>query len=275
MELATGALGILLPKLAQLLKDEYNLQASVRKDVEYLSRELESMHVALRKVGGVPSEQLDEQIKVWARDVRELSYDMEDTVDTFLVSVGSSDRHKGFIKKMVELFSKGKTRHQIAEEIKDIRDRVKEVAERRDRYRIDTLNPPTTVSATTTMMDPRITSLYTKASDLVGIDKARDHIISKLTKGDNTSMPQQKIVSIVGFGGVGKTTLAKTVYDKIKRQFKSTAFVSVSRNPDMKKVFKDMLYEIDKEKHNSIHNATRDERHLIDQLREFLHNKSL
>ncbi|KAL6654697.1 hypothetical protein ACP70R_008162 [Stipagrostis hirtigluma subsp. patula] len=87
MELATGALGTLLPKLAQLLKDEYNLQRGVRKDIEFLSRELQSTHAALLVVGEVPPEQLTKLVRIWAKDVRELSYDMEDIVDDFLVRV--------------------------------------------------------------------------------------------------------------------------------------------------------------------------------------------
>ena len=38
-----------------------------------------------------------------------------------------------FIKKMMGLVTKATTRHEIAQEIKDIKERVKEVAERRDR----------------------------------------------------------------------------------------------------------------------------------------------
>lgn len=44
---------------------------------------------------------------------------------------------------------------------------------------------------------------------------------------------QQRVVSIVGFGGSGKTMLAKQVYEKIKGQFSCAAFVYVSQNPDM------------------------------------------
>jgi len=40
---------------------------------------------------------------------------------------------KRFIKKMMGLVTKATTRHEIAQEIKDIKERVKEVAERRDR----------------------------------------------------------------------------------------------------------------------------------------------
>ena len=138
MEFATGALGTLLPKLGQLLQDEYNLQKGVKKDIEFVTRELESMRAALRDVGEVPQEQLKEAVKIWARDVRELSYDMEDIVDTFLVRVQGSEAPskrsiKRFIKKMTTIVGKAKTRHGIGQEIKDIKERVKDVAERRDR----------------------------------------------------------------------------------------------------------------------------------------------
>ena len=87
MDLVTGAMGSLAPKLLQLLQDEYKLHKGVKEEVIFLSKELESIHVFLRKVAEVPWDQLDEQVKIWAREVREASYDMEDVLDTFLVRV--------------------------------------------------------------------------------------------------------------------------------------------------------------------------------------------
>jgi disease resistance protein RPM1 len=138
MEFATGALGTLLPKLAQLLKDEYNLHKGAKKNIEFLTRELKSVHAALRAVGEVPREELSDLVKVWAHDAREVSYDMEDIVDTFLVRIQGTDHPskrsaKKFIKKMVGFVTKAKTRHDIGQEIKDIKERVKEIAERRER----------------------------------------------------------------------------------------------------------------------------------------------
>jgi disease resistance protein RPM1 len=61
----------------------------------------------VRDVGEVPPEQLSEVVKVWARDAREVSYDMEDIVDTFLVRVQGTDSpiskrsRKMFVKEMM------------------------------------------------------------------------------------------------------------------------------------------------------------------------------
>jgi ABC-type glutathione transport system ATPase component len=82
-----------------------------------------------------------------------------------------------------------------------------------------------------------------------------------------------KILSIVGFGGLGKTTLAKAVYDKLHKGFDCTAFVPVSRNPDVKKVFKKLLYELDNQMYNSLNLSDLDESQLIQQLRRSLGTK--
>ncbi|KAI4977118.1 hypothetical protein ZWY2020_050725 [Hordeum vulgare] len=77
-------MGPVIRKLGELLVRECNLKKRVKKGVQALLTELEIMHAVLRKVGEVPSDQLEEPVRIWAGKVRDLSCDMEDAVDDFL-----------------------------------------------------------------------------------------------------------------------------------------------------------------------------------------------
>jgi disease resistance protein RPM1 len=143
---ASMALRPLLPKLAQLLQSEYKLQKGAKKGIEDMCTELEAMDVFIRKVSEVPRDQLDEQHKIWAREVRDLSYDMEDMVDTFMVDVegpdapSSKSTFEKFFRKMKKKINNAMTRREIAKEIMDIKKRVIEVADRHKRSGINTLD---------------------------------------------------------------------------------------------------------------------------------------
>ncbi|XP_066384588.1 putative disease resistance protein At1g50180 [Miscanthus floridulus] len=111
----------------------------VRKQVQWLHSELEGIHTFLCKVSDVPWDRLDEQVKVWAREVSEASYDMEDVLDTFLARVDAAEpsRLKRAMKKMGKVFGKAKARRNIAGAIEDIKKHLEEVAERRQKYKLD------------------------------------------------------------------------------------------------------------------------------------------
>nr|XP_020149766.3 disease resistance protein RGA5-like [Aegilops tauschii subsp. strangulata] len=277
MEVAAGAMGPVISKLGELLVGEYNLEKRVKKGVQSLLTELEMMHAVLRKVGEVQSDQLDEPVRIWAGKVRDLSCDMEDAVDDFLVRVdeGSSskptnmrNRVKKFLKKTTKLFVKGKALHQICDAIEEAQDLAKELADLRKRYELDMCC--TTNGAT---IDPRVLALHKYVEELVGVDRARKELIKTLICEDGSPKEQLKTISIVGVGGLGKTTLTKAVYEKIKTQFDCVAFVPMGQNPDIKKVFKDLLYGLDNEKFSDIHNTTRDENLLIKQISDYLVHK--
>ncbi|CAD6252792.1 unnamed protein product [Miscanthus lutarioriparius] len=281
MSVVTGALGSLAPKLLKLLYGEYKLQKDVRKQVQWLHSELENIHALLRKVAAVPWDRLDEQVKVWAREVREASYDMEDVLDTFLVRVDGGEpadpsRLRRAMKNMGKVFTKAKVRHDIAGAIDDIKKHLDEVAERRQKYKLDEMIMSKSITSASTI-DPRLTAMYKEVSQLIGVDKSRDELISmlNLSQPDDDAPDKKTIkkVSIVGVGGLGKTTLAKAVYDKLKSQYDCGAFVSVGRDHDLVKVFKDILFDLDKNRYENIHNTGRGVDLLIREVREFLENK--
>lgn len=82
-------------------------------------------------------------------------------------------------------------------------------------------------------------------------------------------MDELKVVSIVGYGGLGKTTLAKQVYEKLGCNYKCRAFVSISRSPDMTKILCSILSQLRNQ--NCAH--VWDSQLIIDQIKNFLKDK--
>jgi len=250
----------------------------VRKKLEFLDQELESIKPALDQVAQVPWDRHHEQVKVWARQMREASYDIEDLLDTFLVRVQGSEpadqsKLKRALKKMGGLFGKAKARREISSAIEDIKKQLQEVAERRDRCKIDEI--VVAKPDATSTVDPRLKAMYKEVTQLIGIDKSRGELLSMLSspQGNELSHEKMKIVSVVGVGGLGKTTLAKAVYDELKSQFDCGAFVPVGRNPDVKKVLRDILIDLDNKEFREPKYNILDVRQLIDEIKDFLQSK--
>ncbi|XP_024311499.1 putative disease resistance RPP13-like protein 3 [Brachypodium distachyon] len=239
-------------------------------DIKFLRKELEAMHAFLLVMSDV--EQPDEQAKIRVKAVRDLSYDIEDNIDKFmqLVEPESSSNDSGFmdlISKCKRKVKDIKTRHEIAKEVKHIKDQVKEVSERYARYTIDGFS----AKPRNAKVDPRVMAVIKDASELVGIDGPRDELVRYLGQDGDESTRHLKFVSLVGYGGLGKITLANQVYQKLGANFECQAMVSISRDPDMTKILSSVLSQISNG--GKIHGRSGDQQAKISQIREFLENK--
>ncbi|KAJ1256752.1 hypothetical protein BS78_K312300 [Paspalum vaginatum] len=246
MELASAALGSLLPKLATLLSEEYKLQKRVRGEIRFLQAEMESMQAALEAASNLPAHQIDKLGKIWVRDLKELCYDIEDSVDTFMVRLDTPATAKPhssirFLERAIELVTKARTRHHIADDIQQIKKRIQDVADRRDKYKFKDV---VAAHPDSTAIDPRLPALYKDAAKLVGIDGPVEKLTNLLTQGEDVQKRQLMVVSIVGVGGLGKTTVANSVYQGLKGKFECHAFVSVSLRPDLKKILRSILRNV-------------------------------
>ena len=82
---------------------------------------------------------------------------------------------------------------------------------------------------------------------LVGINGPKGELISLMEQdqsGDGSFKQQPNLISIVGTGGIGKTALAHQVYQAHNGGFLHRAFLSVSRNPDIKGILRSVLYQV-------------------------------
>ncbi|CAL4898480.1 unnamed protein product [Urochloa decumbens] len=264
---STGVISTLLPKLSRLIEGEYKLQKGVKRKIKFLKDELTSMETLLVKLSD-KEETLDGQAKDWRNKVRELSYDIEDCIDLFMhkMSKGIDAAEANLVKKTASKIKNIWSRHKIDGLIEELKARVQEESDRRIRYKFDDLS---TNSSQVVRIDPRLPALFVEAKRLVGTDGPSEEIIEWLNKDDYAQ--ELRVISIVGFGGLGKTTLANQVYQKIKGQFDCSCFVPVSQNPNIAKILVDMLKELKNQK--SCVDPSDDVRQLIDKLRAFLTHK--
>jgi len=213
----------------------------------------------------------DIQVKDWISLLRELAYDIEDVVDKFIHQLGHGAQHrsgfKEFFRKTARQLKTLGSRRGIANQIDDLKTRLKEIKELKSSYKLDDI--PSEHST----VDPRLSALFVEEAHLVGIDGPRDDLASWMLEDESSSTKHRKVLSIVGFGGLGKTTLAREVYRKIQGQFHCHAFVSVSQKPNVKKIMKDLISLLPCKKDFTEGIDTWDETKCIANLKELLHDK--
>ncbi|CAD6334599.1 unnamed protein product [Miscanthus lutarioriparius] len=260
---ATGALKAVTVKLATLLGDEFKNMKDVRKEIKPLSDELNYMHAFLEKMS--EEENPDKQDKIWMTDVREMSYDIEDSLNDFMICIDDdkSAKKKSLMKKCTKLLDKMKAHKRISKAIQDFKTQIKEVGDKNHRYRTGV----TTTKDSHEMIDIRAQAIFKDASELVAIDEQKNELINLLIEDGSLSQHQVKVVAIVGLGGLGKTTLANQVYESVKHKFDCKAFVTVSRTPHMMEVLRTILRDISKLEY------TGDMQHLIRKISDFLQDK--
>jgi hypothetical protein len=150
-------------------------------------------------------------------DARELSYDMEVCVDQFVHASQPED----LSAKVAWIL--GWTR-----EILGFADRVQEVNERCDRYNIVPCSTPTKIIAR-----HQLQTLY-KEPYPVGMEEPTNKLLEWLMPKDHGEDEDKlNVVSVLGDGGVGKSTLVKRLWrtsEDDKFQFNCRAFVLTAKN---------------------------------------------
>lgn len=258
----SGAMGSVLSKLAGLLAQDFKLARGVKEDIVSLRDEMSTINALLTHLSQMeePIDALDRELR---GRVRELAYDMEDCLDISVHRLGDGDASKaGSLPDLIKKLSGVRARCDISKLISSLKARVAELCHRGELI----TQLPEHRRAVHVRVDPRIQALYQDAGSLQGIGGHKEKIVELLQDG----APQLKVVSILGTGGIGKTTLANQVYTAIRDTFDCTAFVSVSRIPRLAKILSGIMEQI---LWFSLHKDEDDVKELIDDLRQGLQNR--
>ncbi|KAL5999805.1 hypothetical protein ACLOJK_038091 [Asimina triloba] len=243
--MAESAVSFLLEYLGPLLVQEVKLLKGVRGEARGIRDELDSMRCFLRDAD--TREESSERIKNWVRQVRAAAYETEDILDEFIIQIGQYHDARGvygILSKVAYSIKQLKARRRIGKQIQDIRLQLSDISRRKNDYNFSRTEQGSSSLSNSNeeAYDPRLAALFAEESQLVGIDEPRSQLIEWLVNG----VKKLSTISVVGMGGLGKTTLVKKAYDseQVKKHFETWAWITVSQTFNKKNLLQDMIRQI-------------------------------
>ncbi|KAM3206459.1 hypothetical protein ACQJBY_061896 [Aegilops geniculata] len=215
---------------------EVGLLVGVQKDIWFIKDELETMEAFLEVAESINKK--DVLLKVWAKQVRDLSYNIEDCLSEFMVHVGS----QSLLRRLMKL----KDRHRIATQIRDLKARVEEVSIRNTRYNLIKAEASNTIGDMDSHMEDvrNHSASNIDEAELVGFAKPKKELIKLMDVKTEDGIA--KVVFVVGMGGLGKTTLARKAFESkedIVNNFSCRAWITVSQTFSKIEMLKDMIMQ--------------------------------
>ncbi|KAL6640511.1 hypothetical protein ACP70R_021634 [Stipagrostis hirtigluma subsp. patula] len=241
----SGILNLVGSKLAPLIIKEYSSIAGVKKDLQELHGLVEEINFWLetagdKAMGTGPSFS-------WLNRLKDVSYDVEDLVDEFYLEAEEHESDGDGSKNIVSTYlSKPKAlmfQFKAARKIKTIKKRFAAIVKQRTEFNAiaDSLYPVRHINRTNLEM-PSLPNA--DMASVIGRDQEKHKIISKMVETDDQQII--KILSIIGLGGSGKTTLANLIFkdDNIQKYFDVTHWVHVSQEFDVAKLLQKLFEDI-------------------------------
>ncbi|KAL4636490.1 hypothetical protein ACB092_03G012800 [Castanea dentata] len=244
--MARALLSAIVEQLGPFISSEFTLTATVKQEVQKLETKFRTIQAVLNDA---EKRQLKEEaVKLWLDKLKCVSYEMDDVLDEWNTAMIKEEIEKQQEEDENAETSTTKKRkvwslisvpnlfqhRDIAHKIKELDEKLDEINEEREMYGFELSRAIEEV-----VERPKTTS-YVDVSDILGRDKVKDELVSIILGKGTEKEKCPHVISLVGMGGMGKTTLAQLAFNhhEVMDHFEERIWVCVSEPFDQCRVAK-------------------------------------
>ncbi|KAJ0717339.1 putative virus X resistance protein-like, coiled-coil [Helianthus annuus] len=249
LTMAEAAAAALVKVIFQKLADEafkrYARSQNIHSELKQLGSTLSQIQALLNDASH--KEITDESVRVWLNSLQHLAYDIDDVLDDVATEAmhreltPESEASTSMVRKLIPTCCKKfSLSHRLSPKLDSITTKLQHLEKQ---------NPGLIVKGEKPKINTnRRNETSLLEADVVGRKGEREKLINKLLQ-DEASKQNFIIVPIVGMGGVGKTTLARILYNdtRVKDHFELMAWVCVSDEFDIFKISETIYQSVAKE----------------------------
>nr|AGT75402.1 CC-NBS-LRR disease resistance protein [Cicer arietinum] len=239
-------------KVASHAVEEASLALGVYDDLQEIKNTVTLIKAVL--LDAEQKERQNQELRVWLRQIKRVVSDAEDVVDDFecealrkhVVNSSGSIRRK--VRRIFSSSNPLVYRLRMAHQIKNVRDRLDKVAADRLKFGLQINDNDNRVVETRELTHSNVID-----SDVIGREPDKQKIIDLLLQNDGDK--SLSVIPIVGIGGLGKTTLAKCVFNdkSVVESFPLKMWVCVSDDFELKHLLVKILNSASVSNNNPIH----------------------
>ncbi|XP_031372810.1 putative disease resistance protein RGA4 [Punica granatum] len=234
--------------LVSLIAQEIGLTCGVKRELQKLQGTVSAIAAMLREAEKRRIEA--EDVKDWLQKLKVVVYDADDLLDDFSTEALRRQRVVGGVKRVlneVRIFLSSSNQlvyaSMMAHRVKEIREKIDAIKSDRSDFKVEGNDGNNTLGNLVENQPRPETHPYKRERYVVGRDEDIKEVIEFLLNPDFEE--NVSILPIVGIGGLGKTTLARQVFnnDSIKEYFSVKLWVCVSTNFDAEEIMRKIVRE--------------------------------